>query len=137
MSADTFADTNVLAYLVSSDAGRRAVARAVFAGQPVISTQVVNEFLNVCLRKAKLEREAAHALATGLMTGCETRPVTAEAVHEATRIGLRYGFSHWDALIVAAALAAGCRVLFSEDLQDGQVIDGCLTVVNPFVLSTH
>ena len=47
-------------------------------------------------------------------------------------IGLRYDLSHWDALIVAAALATDCDTLYSEDMQDGQVFDGRLTVKNPF-----
>lgn len=132
MAASAFADTNVLAYLVGSDPARRATARAVFATAPTISTQVVNEFLNVCLRKARLERDAAHALADELIHHCPTVAVTADTVRSAMRIAGRYGFSHWDALIVAAAIEAGCAVLYTEDLQDGQVLDGRLSVVNPF-----
>jgi predicted nucleic acid-binding protein len=50
----------------------------------------------------------------------------------AGRLARRYTLSHWDALIVAAALTARCDLLYSEDLQDGLVVDGRLTVVNPF-----
>lgn len=137
MDGSAFADTNVLGYLVGSDPAKREIARAVFATGPTISTQVVNEFLNVCLRKARLERETAHALAVELMTYCETLAVTTDTIREAIRISVRYGFSHWDALIVAAALSAGSHVLYTEDMQDGQVIDGRLTVVNPFAALAH
>ena len=53
--------------------------------------------------------------------------------HEAgLRIAAQYQFHIYDALVAAAALEAGCTTLYSEDLQDGQVIDGCLTIRNPF-----
>jgi predicted nucleic acid-binding protein len=48
------------------------------------------------------------------------------------RISDRYGFSYWDSLIVAAALDAGCAVLYTEDLQNGQTIDSALRIINPF-----
>jgi predicted nucleic acid-binding protein len=48
------------------------------------------------------------------------------------RIALGYQLSHWDALIVAAALEADCRLLYSEDMQHEQVFDGRVTVKNPF-----
>jgi len=50
-------------------------------------------------------------------------------------IGLRYHLSHWDALIIASAIHAGCDTVYSEDMQHGQVFDGRLTVVNPFALA--
>ena len=59
-------------------------------------------------------------------------PVTANTVRDAMTVGLRYGLSHWDSLIVVAALATGCDTLYSEDMQDGQVFEGRLTVRNPF-----
>ena len=58
--------------------------------------------------------------------------IPANIVRGAMTIGLRYDLSHWDALIVAAALATDCDTLYSEDMQDGQVFDGRLTVKNPF-----
>ena len=48
-------------------------------------------------------------------------------------IGLRHDLSHWDALIIAAALHTGCETLYSEDMQHGQIFNGCLTVTNPFI----
>ncbi len=54
-------------------------------------------------------------------------------VKEAIALGERYQLSHWDSLIVAAALRANCDTLYSEDMQHGQLIDGRLTVINPFI----
>jgi len=60
------------------------------------------------------------------------RPVTAEIHDDALRLAGQHGFHIYDAVIVAAALEAGCATLYTEDLQSGQVIDGRLTIHNPF-----
>jgi predicted nucleic acid-binding protein len=59
-------------------------------------------------------------------------PVTADTIREAVRSASRYQISHWDSLIVAAALLAECETPYSEDLQHRQVFDDRLTVINPF-----
>jgi predicted nucleic acid-binding protein len=64
---------------------------------------------------------------------CRTDPVTVECHDKGVEIALRYGFSLYDSVIVASALLASCKALYSEDLQHLQVIDGQLTVINPFV----
>lgn len=62
--------------------------------------------------------------------------VDSAVIVEAMRIETRYGFSWWDSLIIAAALRANCDMLYTEDMQHGQVIDGRLTLVNPFACYT-
>lgn len=127
-----FADTNLTVYCLDADSNRRATALSVMRARPVISVQVVNEFLSVVIRKSRLPRETAMRLARIMMNRCEVVSVTRQTVEMALELGDRYQLSHWDALIVAAALAAGCDTLFSEDLQHGQVFNRQLTVVNPF-----
>lgn len=127
-----FADTNLAVYCLDADLTRRAKALSVMRARPVISVQVVNEFLSVVISKCRLPRETAMRLARILLNRCEGVSVTRQTVEMALELGDRYQLSHWDALIVAAALAAGCDTLFSEDLQHGQVFNRQLTVVNPF-----
>jgi predicted nucleic acid-binding protein len=124
MTARFFADTNVAIYTLDTDPTKRARARAIMRRQPVVSSQVINEFIAVLLSKARLPR---------LMRRCEVVPVTAETVRTALELGERYQLSHWGALIVAAALLSGCDTLYTEDLQRGKVLEGRLTVVNPFL----
>lgn len=131
-TAKCFADTNVAIYAVDTDVAKREKALAVLASRPVISTQVINEYLNVLLVKRKLDRASANELARALMSTCDVAAVTPDITELAMSIGERYQVSHWDALIVAAALATGCDTLYSEDLQNGQVFEGRLTVKNPF-----
>ncbi|MFT4101012.1 MAG: PIN domain-containing protein [Burkholderiaceae bacterium] len=126
-----FIDTNVAVYLLGEDPVKAAGAEALLADRPTISTQVANEFISVCTRKLGLTRAAAHETARALMRHCEVVPLDAVTVEHAMRLGERYGFSHWDALIVAAATLADCTILFSEDMQDGQALDG-LAIRNPF-----
>jgi predicted nucleic acid-binding protein len=131
-TAKYFADTNVAIYAVDADVAKREKALAILASRPVISTQVVNEYLNVLLTKRKLDRASANELARALMATSEVASVTPDITDLAMHIGERHQVSHWDALIVAAALATGCDTLYSEDLQDGQVFEERLTVQNPF-----
>ena len=132
MTAKFFADTNVTVYALDADEQKRRQALAIMHRHPVISTQVVNEFLNVLLGKRKLERAKAFRLARVLMRHCDVVSVTPEITEQAMTLGERYQISHWDALIVSAALAAGCDTLYSEDMQNGQVFDGRVTIRNPF-----
>jgi predicted nucleic acid-binding protein len=128
-----FLDSNILLYTLAEGDPREAVAAALLARGGVISVQVLNEFAAVARRKLRLSwPEVVEALAALRALCPAPRPLTL-ATHEAA-LGLadRYGFQIYDALIVAAALEAGCATLFSEDLQDGQVIEGRLTIRNPF-----
>lgn len=132
MTARFFADTNIAVYTLDANPARRRAALSVMKTRPVISVQVVNEFLNVALGKMRLPRQTAGRLAAILLRRCEVVDLTVGMVRTAITLGERYRISHWDALIISAALAAACDKLYSEDLQDGQVLEGRLTVCNPF-----
>ncbi len=133
MSAKSFADSNVVLYTIGTDVRKADIARALLAENQAVSVQVVNECVNVCLRKLSFTREQAYAFARTLMDRTEVLPLDESTVDQAATLAIRYQLSHWDALIVAAALLAGCETLYSEDLQHGQVFDDRLTVINPFL----
>ncbi len=132
-----FVDTNVVVYAQSADGAKSDAAFVLLETQPVISTQVVNETISVLTRKHGFALADAYEVADSLLTLCEVMPVDADTVPEGMRVAIRYRLSHWDALIVAAALRAGCTLLYSEDMQHGLVFDERLTIVNPFAASTH
>ena len=133
MTARAFADTNIVIYAEGSDAGKAQRATAILESGPVISAQVINEAVSALTRKYGFTLPEAHELALSLLDLCEVVPVTADTIREAVRLAARYQLSHWDSLIVAAALLAECETLYSEDLQHRQVFDDRLTVINPFV----
>ena len=139
MSADSFIDTNVFLYNIDdSDPNKHAIASdiihtALETGQSCISYQVVQECLNAGLRKAHIpldHQTAERYLHTILIPLWKVNP-TPVLYQRSLDIQSRYRFSFYDSLIVAAALEAGCKMLYSEDLQHGQRIER-LTIRNPF-----
>jgi predicted nucleic acid-binding protein len=136
MTGKVFADTNVLLYLLGQDEARFTLARTLLTTRPTISTQVANEFAAVAMRKCGKTRGEAVALTVALLDCCEVRPVAESTVRLGLTILGRYQLSIWDSMILAAALEAGCETLLSEDMQHGQVIDGGLTLHNPFLHGT-
>lgn len=133
MSAKTFADTNIVIYAESRHPTKSPAAVAILEAGPVISTQVVNETVSVLTRKHGFSVGDANQIALSLLDLCEVVPVDTATIREAIRLGEHYQLSVWDAVIVAAALLAGCDTLYSEDMHDGLVVDGRLKIVNPFV----
>ena len=130
MSAD-FADTNVVLYLL--DDGPKADRAEVILGQgPRISDQVLNETLVNCRHKAGLSWEEAAAFLEGVRALCSVEDITVQTHDVGRALAERYGFSIYDAMIVASALVAGCTTLWSEDMQDGLLVEGRLRIVNPF-----
>jgi len=132
MNARIFADTNLFVYAESQDRNKSEQALAIIQRSPVISTQVINETVNVLTRKYGFTLPEAHDIASSLLDLCEIVAVDAFTVRKAIDLAARYSISHWDSLIVAAALLANCDILYSEDMQDGQIFDDRLTVINPF-----
>ena len=134
MSGRIFLDTNVLVYAYAAfEPAKKAQALAVSnAGERWISTQVLIEFVNVSQRKLKTSWADIQTTLIELAGNHRITVTTAATIAQATRLADRYGFSWFDALIVAAALECGCETLYSEDLQHGQLIEDLVRVVNPF-----
>ena len=127
----SFFDTNVLLYLISSDATKADMAEALLAKGGIVSVQVLNEFVSVAGRKEKLLLPEIRDVLATVRALCEVVPVSLETHEAALDLVERFGFSIYDALIVAAAQLAKCRWLYTEDLLHGQTI-GTLTISNPF-----
>ncbi|MGA9794038.1 MAG: PIN domain-containing protein [Rhizomicrobium sp.] len=131
MSAIDFIDSNVLIYLVSNDVAKAARAADLLKDGGTISVQVLNEFASVALRKlGRTMRETRTALA-GIRTVCTVIATNLETHEYGLDIAERYKFAIYDAMLVATAVKAGCRTFHTEDLHDGQKIEG-LTIRNPF-----
>jgi predicted nucleic acid-binding protein len=130
--AERFFDTNVLLYLLSGAADKPDRAESALAAGGIVSVQVLNEFAAVATRKLRLSIPEAREVLEAVRASCDVVPLS-EATHDlGLEMAAKYGLSVYDAMIVAAALLAGCRVLVSEDMQHGQVIEGRLTIRSPF-----
>jgi predicted nucleic acid-binding protein len=131
-AAECFFDTSVLLYLLSGDARKADLAEDALAAGGTISVQVLNEFAAVALRKLGMSIDEVREILATIRTVCKVVPIT-EAIHDqGLALAARYGFALYDAMIVAAALDAGCTVLWSEDMQSGQLIENRLKFENPF-----
>jgi predicted nucleic acid-binding protein len=138
MSDKVFLDTNVLVYAFggkksSTPDSRVDVARQIVAEGGVVSVQVLNEFVQVCCRKAGLSWDQVDSSLQAIKKICSTVvPLTLETHEGAVEISGRYGFQIYDSLILASAQQAECSVIYTEDLQHGQQIE-TLKIVNPFL----
>lgn len=130
--AAPFLDTNVVLYLFSEDAAKADRAEDLLRGGATVGVQVLNEFASVASRKLKFTWAEIEDALDALRRQCTVRELTL-AVHQgALRIVQRHSIAWYDALHVSAALDAGCRIFYSEDMHHGLKIDGRLTVRNPF-----
>jgi len=132
--ADSFFDTNVLLYLLSKDAAKADRAEVLLASGGVVSVQVLNEFVSVATRKLAMTIPEIREILSTIRTVCIVKPLDIETHELGLDMAERYGFSIYDGLIVAAAVHARCTILYTEDLQQGQVIDQ-LVIQNPFAES--
>ena len=135
MNDKPFFDTNVILYAFRQDDPRGPVAETLLAGGGAISVQVLNEFVAVARRKlGKSWKEVLCALEILRVFCPEPAPLTVETHERAVHIAERYGYSIFDPLIIAAALSGDARILYSENMREGQATDG-LTIRNPFCAS--
>ena len=134
--ARCFIDTNVLIYADCTDEPRKqriaidVLRHLRFAHLGVLSTQVLNEYIQVGLRKLGLShthiREQLHCYRQ-----LDIAAVTPDTIDMALDLHEKHALSYWDALIVASAHIAGCSVLITEDMGTGEVLAG-VKLINPF-----
>jgi predicted nucleic acid-binding protein len=137
MSGPRFLDTNILLYSISNDAAearKRDIAIALLDADDIaLSVQVLQEFYVQATRVTRPDA-LAHDIAAGLVRTWlrfKVQEITLPVMIGALEIKATSGLSYWDAAIVAAARALGCRELLSEDMSHGREING-VTVTNPF-----
>ena len=133
MPGRAFFDTNILIYALAKGDPRSKKAEELLAAGGVLSVQILNEFVSVARRKILLSwSEVTEALHAIRVLCPSPPPITVDTHDGALKIAEKHGYGIYDALVVATALEAGCETLYSEDLQDGQTINGQVTIRNPF-----
>jgi predicted nucleic acid-binding protein len=137
MPAKIFVDTNIWLYslvqkIEDDNRHRQAADFLLNLTRPVINSQVIREICSNLIKKLSMPEEQIRILIHGWYQDCEVITSNASQHLLASRLRKSYSLSYWDSLIVAAAIDAGCLTLFSEDMQHGQIIENCLTIINPF-----
>ncbi|KPF79687.1 hypothetical protein IP88_01625 [alpha proteobacterium AAP81b] len=127
-----FLDTNILIYAID-DGDKRQVASSLVREGTRIAVQSLNEFVLVARRKLRWSWHEIHDALDELAASFgEPVPLTYDVHRVGIDLAERYQFRIYDALIVAAAIVAGADTLYSEDMHDGLVVSGRLTIRNPF-----
>ena len=127
-----FLDSNILVYLVGQDEQKGEKVRSLLNPELIISTQVIIENVNTCLKKLKLTKDSSFAHGEMIQNSFKVVTITTDIISLSFFLSKKYQFSLWDSLIVATALLNQCSILYSEDMQDGLVIEQTLTIINPF-----
>ena len=131
-----FIDTNIWFYsfVEQDDPAKSQKARELIrAVRPVVSTQVISEVCANLLKKAHMAEDTLAEVIASFYDAYVVVAIDQAVLLDASRLRKRHSFSYWDSLIVSSALAGGCKVLYSEDMQHKLVIDQRLTVLNPFL----
>ncbi|MEO7177484.1 MAG: PIN domain-containing protein [Allosphingosinicella sp.] len=125
-------DSNVIIYLAGGDPAKAARSRALIGEGGWVSAQVLNEVAAVARRKLRLGWQDIHELLELVRSLFIVEPLTL-ATHERTLfLAERYKLDVYDAAVLASALLAECDTLWSEDMHHGLVVEGTLTIRNPY-----
>ena len=132
MSAPPLLDTNILVYAATDNPKNRAAVQLM--AQPfVLSAQALNEFASVMMRKFAWPAARCRASIADFCALAGPVVVLDTAINSlALELVKRHRLAFYDALMLAAALSAGSTIVYTEDMHDGLVVDGRVTVVNPF-----
>jgi len=134
MNDNCFIDTNILVYCYTSDEPvRQQKAFNIAKGsETFISTQVLTELSNTLKKKFKLNWQAIENVIAEVSSDFNVYVNKPATIERACQIADKYQYSFYDSLIIAAALSSNCKILYSEDMQDGQAIENSLKIINPF-----
>lgn len=132
MRDKVFIDTNVLLYLYDLDNEKKRRAKDILKGNHCISTQVLNEFSNISIKKLKLNHDDLSKNLKKIIEKTAVFVFNEDTILNAIDIREKYKFQYYDSLIITTALENRCTILYSEDMQHGQIIEGELKIINPF-----
>jgi predicted nucleic acid-binding protein len=119
--------------LEGNDIHKRHIAEELLLGNPVISSQVISEFINVIRRLRNVSKYQLMIETAGLFRYCPIVPVSYSILQRAAQFITRYDFQIFDSVIVASAVVSGCKILYSEDMHHNLIVEGQLTICNPFL----
>lgn len=132
MKDSFFIDTNIALYAICNKGAKSEITQNLLSFNPIISTQVVTESINVMIKKLKFSKIEAFEKASDLLEVCTLSLIKESSLNIAFEISKKHQFSYWDSLIVAVALENNCETLYSEDMSHNLLIDGKVKILNPF-----
>lgn len=136
MRDSVFFDSNIIVYAYSlDDLNKRGVVSRLSDqyANIIISTQTVNELINVLTKKKKIDYKQVGELFDELSTSFNITLVDNNVIKRAIGIASRYSYSYYDSLMISSALLSGCSILYTEDMHHNHNIENALRIINPFV----
>ena len=138
MKDSIFIDTNDFVYAYMEDSSnlvkRQKIATLLkdISGDIAISTQVINEFYNVLLRNEISDKDIQKRIEE-ILGFSHLIVIDLEIIKYSWNVRKKYQYSIWDSLIISSALKNNCLFLYSEDMQNNQIIENTLRIINPFI----
>jgi predicted nucleic acid-binding protein len=131
---NVFIDTNILIYAYSeTESEKKEKVLSLLENEIIcLSTQVINEFIWIMHGKFNIDMNSLKMITDNFFEIYSMSLLNHSTIVKAIDTALQYKFSYWDSLIVASALESNCAILYTEDLQHGQIINGSLSIINPF-----
>jgi predicted nucleic acid-binding protein len=132
MSGKAFIDTNIFIYLYSEDENEKQIIaqKAVDKYECIISTQVLNEFSNICIKKLFKKAGEIESAIDEMIEQCSVSTLEKEDIKQAINIHKNFGYNYYDCLMIVSALNSNCDYLLTEDMADGQIIENKLKIIN-------
>jgi predicted nucleic acid-binding protein len=128
-----FIDSNITVYLVDNRSKEKTKKAQDFLSPDFfISTQVIAENVNVCLKKLHLNKETTFDFARRILNRFRILQITEATLLKSFEISIKYQLSSWDSIIIATAILNNCSIIYSEDMQDGLIVENSVTIINPF-----
>ena len=141
MTEKIFIDTNILVYAflendtVRHDATVKLMSE-IIGSEVFVSIQVMSE-LYAALSKNGVGHEAIAEYLSELDEKMNIQPICFDTIKKCLSMKKRYSYSYWDSLILASCIENGCTIVYSEDMQHGQIIEQTLMIMNPFFISSE
>lgn len=127
-----FIDSNIIVYLVDNRSKEKTKKAQDFLSPDFfISTQVIAENVNVCLKKLHLNKETTFDFARRILNRFRILQITEATLLKSFEISIKYQLSSWDSIIIATAILNNCSIIYSEDMQDGLIVENSVTIINP------
>lgn len=138
MSDKITLDSNILIYaFANNDDSRKSIAKEIIAKCNIISLQAVNETVYVLLKKFHFQKEQLDPVLQFLKEQFIISSITSNTLDQTILLCKKYNFSFWDSMMIAAALDNHCSVIYTEDLNNNQMIEDRLRIVNPFLQTSR
>lgn len=137
MKDRVFIDTNIFVYAaIQNTVNQQKREKAINLiqltdNEIIISTQVINEFYTILLKNGIADADIQERLLE-IIDNTQVENVSMKTIKSSWKIKEKYKYSYWDSLITASDLESNCSILYTEDMQDRQIIDGRLKIINPF-----